>query len=49
MLHIYRPLCDGCNTVKRMTDSTPYTMSSVLHIVTIFIHVHINIDILCTY
>lgn len=39
-------MCDGCNTVRRTTDSTPYTISyiSVLHIVTIFIHVYINID-----
>lgn len=30
MLHIYRPMCDGCNTVKG-TDSTPYTMSCIAY------------------
>lgn len=38
-------MCDGCNTVKRRHTIYYVIYSiSVLHIVTIFIHVYINID-----
>lgn len=41
----YTPLCDGCNTVRRQQTARHILCQiSELHIVTIFIHVDINID-----